>query len=456
VAGRSRMISTLISHRDSHEHRAWYVVALLLLTQITSYIDRFLPGLMLSPIKRDLGLTDFEVGLLIGPAFGIFYVLMGLPFGWLADRFSRRKLLAGAIAVWSLMTAAGSIAQSFRPLLLARLGVGLGEAAVAPCAVSLISDYFPRDRRAKAMSVYMSGTFIGAGVAFLLGGPVVAAIAAAPTSALPLLGALRPWQLTFLLVGLPGLFLALAMLTLREPARREQTTGGGPGTLSTALSYARRRWRAFGTLMLASGCVVTLGSLSFWNVALFERNWGWGVRDVGIATGLLFLTGGPLGTWLGVWLTNRWLAEGRREATLRVLWVGLTIAVPSFALYPVMPTPALALVIMFFAFVGQATAAAAGPASISLIAPGQIRAQLTAIYYVVISVSGQLLGPPPVGWMTDRLGGPLHLREAMAIEVVAIGVPVLLFVWRGLESYGAEVLAVERAIDASSAAVIDD
>lgn len=456
MAGRSLTIARIPADGAGKSRSAWYVVALLLLTQITSYIDRFLPGLMLSPIKRDLGLTDFEVGLLIGPAFGIFYVLMGLPFGWLADRVSRRNLLAGAIAVWSLMTAAGSMAQSFRPLLLARLGVGLGEAAVAPCAVSLISDYFPRDRRAKAMSVYMSGTFIGAGIAFLLGGPVVAAIAAAPAPALPLLGILRPWQLTFLLVGLPGLFLALAMFTLREPPRREQTSGGGAGTLGTALSYARRRWRAFGTLMLASGCVVTLGSLSFWNVALFERNWGWGVRDVGIATGLLFLTGGPVGTLLGVRLSSRWLAAGRREATLRVLWVGLAIAVPAFALYPVMPTPALALAVMFFAFIGQATAAAAGPASVSLIAPGQIRAQLTAIYYVVISVSGQLLGPPPVGWMTDRLGGPSHLREAMTMEVVAVGVPVLLFVWRGLGAYCAEVLAVERALEASSAPVIDD
>ena len=441
---------------DSAEHvrRGWYVVALLLLTQIASYIDRFLPGLMLSPIKRDLGLTDFQVGLMIGPAFGVFYVLMGLPFGWLADHFSRRKLLAGGVTVWSLMTAAGSLAQGFVPLLGARLGVGLGEAAVAPCAVSLISDYFPRDRRAKAMSVYMSGTFLGAGIAFLLGGPVVAAIAHSQL-AVPLLGALRPWQLTFLLVGLPGLGLALALLTMSEPRRREQTSSGEARSLGTALRYAARRWRAFGTLMLASGCVVTLGSLSFWNVALFERNWGWGVRDVGIATGMLFLTGGPLGTLLGIRLTGRWLKAGRRDATLRVLWVGLVIAVPGFALYPVMPAPALALAVMFFAFVGQATAAAAGPASLSLLAPGQIRAQLTAIYYVVISVSGQLLGPPPVGWMTDHLGGPRHLREAMTIEVLAAGVPVLLLVWRGLRNYGAEVLAVERAIDGQRTAVVD-
>ena len=427
---------------------AWYVVALLMLVQITSYVDRFLPSLLLDPIKRDLKLSDFQIGLLIGPAFGVFYVLMGIPLGWLADRLNRRAMLAGGIAVWSVMTSAGSLATSFFGLFGARLGVGLGEATVAPCAISLISDYFPRAQRSRAMSLFMSGTFLGAGIAFLVGGPLVHMMSAWPDSVVPVLGRLRPWQFTFLLMGIPGLVLAVVMFSIREPVRQERTNSGTAGNLGEAFRYVARRWRAFGTLFLASACVVTLGSLSFWNVTLFSRNFGWDVREVGIATGALFLTGGITGTLLGLRLTNRAVTAGRPDATLLALWTGLLIAVPGFALYPAMPSAELALIPMFFGFVGQAMAAAAGVAAISLIAPGQIRSQATALYYLVISISGQLLGPPPVGAMTDMLGDPSKLHYAMTIEALVIGLPGLILVRLGMSSFASQVALLEHDIAA--------
>jgi MFS family permease len=159
---------------------AWYVVGLLMLTQVVSYIDRFLPSPLVASIKSDLELSDFQIGLLLGPAFGIFYVLVGLPIGWLADRLSRRAILSAGIALWCAMTTAAAVTRSFVPLFVTRLGVGLGEAAVAPCSISLINDYFPRSRRARALSVFMAGTFIGAGSAFLFGGPIVHAIGQLP------------------------------------------------------------------------------------------------------------------------------------------------------------------------------------------------------------------------------------------------------------------------------------
>ena len=176
---------------------AWYVVLLLTFTQVVSYIDRFLPSLLIQQIKADLTLTDFQVGLLLGPAFGLFYVFVGVPIGWMADRYSRRRILAAGIAIWCSMTAAAGLARSFVPLFGARLGVGLGEAAVAPCSVSLISDYFERRKRPMAISTFMAGTFIGAGTAFLLGGPVVYAVTQMPPISLPLVGELRTWQLAF-------------------------------------------------------------------------------------------------------------------------------------------------------------------------------------------------------------------------------------------------------------------
>jgi MFS family permease len=431
---------------------AWYVVALLALTQVVSYIDRFLPSLLVGAIKSDLHLSDFQVGLLLGPAFGLFYVFVGVPLGWLADRYSRRVLLSVGIVIWCSMTAAAGFARSFLPLFGARLGVGLGEATVGPCAVSLISDYFPRGQRARAISVFMSSTFVGAGSAFLFGGPVVQLIGELPPLVLGSFGEMRPWQTAFLLVGTPGLLLALLMLTIREPARQDQVRrelradGSGRTSLVAALDYIRRRWRAFGALFLGSAAAVTLSALSFWNVTLFSRNWGWNVREVGIATGLLFFVGGPIGTLLGVRLTHRWLAAGRPDATLRALWVGLLIAAPGFALYPLMPSADLAVCTLLFAFIGQAAATAAGPASLTLIAPGQIKAQAVALYYLVIGIFGQLLGPPPVGLMTDMFGSPDKLRYAMTIEAVVVGSIAIAVVAAGMRHYRRAAVELEELI----------
>lgn len=431
---------------------AWYVVGLLTATQLVSYVDRFLPSLLLKSIKQDLGITDFQVGLLMGPAFGLFYVFVAVPLGWLADRANRRGILAGGIALWCAMTTGGAFVRSFGTLFGLRLGVGLGEAAVGPCAVSLISDYFPRDKRARAMSIFMAGTFLGAGVAFLFGGPLVAWIATLPPLELPGTGPLRPWQMAFLLVGLPGFVLAALMFTVREPARTDRVQGGlrtdaaGNASLGAAFGFIRERWRSFGALMLGSSSMVIMGSLTYWNVALFERNWGWNVREIGIATGLLLIGGGTLGTLLGIRLTNRWFAQGRKDATFRALWVGLAIAAPGFALFPVMPTPQLAMLCLLFAFMGQAVVTPAGPASLSLIAPGQTKSQSTAIYFLVVGACGQLIGPTPVGLITDLLGDPAKLRYAMTLQAGVVGAFALLVVAAGMGAFRRNVIELEQLI----------
>ena len=339
------------------------------------------------------------------------------------------------------MTAAAAFAKSFLPLFAARMGVGLGEASVAPCAISLISDYFPRARRARAISVFMAGTFIGGGTAYLFGGPLVQYIGTLPPMHIPGFGELAAWQMSFLYIGVPGFVLAALMFTIREPQRQDQVLRGlgtsdqGRASLSDAFRFIRQRWRAFGALFIGSAAVVTMGSLTFWNIALFGRTWGWEIREIGITTGALFFIGGPLGTLFGIWLTNRWIAAGRKDATLRALWCGIAIAVPGFALYPVMPTPELAVFMQLFAFTGQAMAAAAGPATLTLIAPGQIKSQATAIYYLFIGVFGQLIGPPPVGLMTDLFGDPGMLRYAMTIEASVAGITALILVALGMRHY---------------------
>jgi len=433
---------------------AWYVVGLLTLTQIVSYLDRFLPSLLLQPMKHDLQLSDFQVGLVLGPAFVIFYILLGVPVGWLADRISRRAILAAGIAVWCTMTAAASLAASFGVLFLTRLGVGVGEATVAPASVSLISDYFGRERQPRAMSLFMAGAFLGAGSTFLFFGPLVHYIESLPPLSLPVLGTLRSWRLCFLAVGAPGLLLSALMLTVREPARDAQAApgfaAGARPTFREGIGYILQHWRAFGTLFVGSTCNVTMGALALWNVALFGRTWGWNVAQVGVAVGLILFTGGPAGTLLGVFLTNRDLAAGRRDATLRALFTGLLIGVPAYTLFPLMPGVKLALAALFCAHVGQAMATAAGPATLVLLAPAPIRAQSTAIYYLVMSVLAQLIGPPLVGLLTDAMGSPAALRYAVSFEAALVGIPCTVLVWQGFGHYRRAVRELDASVDPKS------
>jgi MFS family permease len=423
---------------------AWYVALLLTLVQIVSYMDRFLPSLLVQPIKRDLALSDFQIGLLLGPAFVLFYISLGIPVGWLADRMSRRTILAAGISIWCAMTALGAAAKGFLPLFGTRLGVGIGEASVAPASISIISDYFPRERRARAISLFMSGTFLGAGGAFLFFGPLVRYIQSLPPVTVPVLGTLQSWRLCFLAIGVPGLVLAFLMLTVREPARIDKTDAGI--SFKDAMLFVGRRWRAFGTLFVASACNLTMGALAFWNVALFKRSWDWDVGRVGEAVGVILLIAGPLGTLMGVWLTHRAAAGGRRDATLRALFLGLVIGVPAYTAFPLMPVADAGLAALFAAHIGQAMATAAGPATLMMLAPGQFRAQVTALYYLVISITSQLLGPPLVGLMTDGFGDPAALRYAVSLEAVIVGIPSLILVLLGFAAYRRAVIELDDAL----------
>jgi MFS family permease len=428
----------------------WYVAGVLTLTQVVSYLDRFLPSLLVQPIKHDLGLSDLQIGLMLGPAFTLFYIILGIPLGWLADRVSRRALLAAGIAIWCTLTAAAAGTRGFASLLVTRLGVGLGEATVAPASISLLSDYFTPERRARAISLFMSGAFLGAGTSFLFFGPLVHHLESLPALSLPWIGSVQSWRLCFLIVGACGLPLTVLLLSVREPSRTGRMGGVGSAALGPrptfrdGVAFILKHWRAFGTLFVASARNVTMGALALWNVSLFKRSWNWNVAEVGVAVGLILFTAGPIGTLLGVFLTHRDTKAGRPDATLRALFVGLVIGVPAYVLFPLMPSAGLGLSWLFCAHVGQAMATAAGPATLVVLAPGEIRAQTTAIYYLVISAVAQLLGPPLVGWIADGIGSPDGLRYAVSIEVGGVGVAAIVLVLLGFRHYRQSVAVLNE------------
>ena len=199
---------------------AWYALFVLMVCYTLSYIDRQILAFLVEPLKHELEITDTQIGLLQGIYFAMFYTFVGLPMGWLADRYSRRNIVAAGVLFWSVMTVLSGAARSYLTLSLARMGVGLGESTTNPCAFSMISDFFPKEKLSTALSVYMMGIQLGSGLALIIGGVVVQAVMQMPPMDLPWLGTLSPWRLTFFAVGLPGLVFALLVLTFKEPARR--------------------------------------------------------------------------------------------------------------------------------------------------------------------------------------------------------------------------------------------
>ncbi|MEO7786439.1 MAG: MFS transporter [Sphingomicrobium sp.] len=409
----------------SGERYAWFVVVVLTLAYMISFVDRYALGLLIQPVKASLLLTDFQIGLLLGPAFALFYVSLGIPAGLYADRGNRMRLLVLGVAFWSLMTAAASLATGFGSLFVTRLGIGVGEAVLAPCAISVISDYFPAHRRARAISFYMSGSLIGAGLAFIGGGALTEALQALQWS-VPSMPAEDWWRIAFVLIGLPGLAIALSLLAVREPPRVDEgVDAAGRSGIGQFIRSMQCSPAVYAAILIPMGGVVILGYSSLWYVALFDRAWGSGARDAGLVIGTIYVAASISGTVLCAWLTARLARRGVAHASLACVGIGLAIMLPGYIGFPLMPGVGSAAPLLALAIVGQAIATAAGPAAMMAQCPPASRASASAFYWLVINLFGLSLGPPPIGWLTDWLGGPHHLGAALSIQAAASGMMAL-------------------------------
>jgi MFS family permease len=397
----------------------WYVLGVLTVGYTLSFVDRQILTLLVGPIKADLGLSDTRISLLQGLAFALFYTVMGLPLGRIADRANRRRLIIAGIVVWSGMTALTGLATNFTELFVARIGVGIGEAALSPAAYSLIRDYFPTRQMGRAASVYNVGIHLGGALALVIGGVVVGRLGAGGEVTLPLIGTVRSWQAVFFLVGIPGLLVALLVSTIREPARGDSGAAGSGsiGELGRFLrSEARLLTAHLGGFSLISLMAYGTGA---WAPTFLIRTYGWGPAETGAAYGLISLTAGPIGVVAGGayadWLVHR----GHLDATMRAGLHATLLLVPFAALTPLMPTAELALGLGWIATVLFAFPFGAAAAAIQLIAPGPIRAQLTALYLFCGTLIGLGLGPLTVASLTDRVfGNPTDLRYSLLVVAV--------------------------------------
>ena len=199
---------------------AWFVVGILMLANVSSFIDRQILSLLVRPIKRDLQLSDFEISLLMGLSFALFYTFFGMVIGRLADQYNRRNIIIAGITIWSLMTALCGGVKTYSQFFLARMGVGIGEATLSPSAYSIISDYFPKHKLATALSIYSLGIFLGSGIAMLVGAGIIAQLPTEGLIAVPVFGNIYPWQLLFVYIAVPGLIIALLLFLIKEPKRK--------------------------------------------------------------------------------------------------------------------------------------------------------------------------------------------------------------------------------------------
>ena len=430
--------------RDAY---AWYVVAVLMLAYVLSYVDRSILTLLVVPIKRDIGLSDTEISLLHGFAFALFYTLMGFPIGRFADRSHRVGIIAAGVTLWSLMTAACGLAKSFAHLFLARVGVGFGEAALNPAAYSMIADYFRPHLISRATSTYVMGTYLGFGVAYIVGGAVVDAVSHMPDLELPVIGSVAAWQTVFFYVAAPGLLVLLLLLTVREPPRRDLLrTGERQGaTLGEFVAFLKTNRRTFLGHSLGFGCLgLLVNGMALWTPTFLFRTYGWEIADAGIAYGVLLLIFGGSGVYLGGWVADYTDRNGRRGGPfIAALAFAVGAVLPACA-YPLMPSDTWALALMAPMILCSSAPWGVAVSALQQMAPNELRGQVGAFYLFTVNLIGIGFGPTLVALLTDYyFADPAALRYSMAIVAGGAAIAAVLALNWGLPHFRASLVRAQ-------------
>lgn len=400
---------------------AWYVLGLLTLVYILNFLDRTLIYLLFTPIKKEIGLTDTQLALLGATAFAIFYTTLGLPFGRLADKTSRTKLIAGGLLVWSLFSGLTGFCHSFTTLFLCRMMVGVGEATLGPAALSLISDYFPPQRRATVQAIYSSGIAIGAGLAFFLGGYLAQKFG---------------WRTTFFLMSFPGVVVALLVFGLREKPRGATENAANAAQPLANSADGRRLLSSKPLRYLYVGYALSglaSNSLSIWGATFFTRVHGATLLEIGYWAGVASVLVGVPGTVLGGYLSDKLRQHFGRGGRLGFgavlalvaapLWLGLLFSGSFHSLLPIY----FALLVVSLAWVGPAAA------DVHDLAGPQLRGLGVAIYFFAVNLAAYGIGAPLIGKLNDVLGAtanPVQMRYALLICPIACLLSAALL-WRG-------------------------
>jgi MFS family permease len=435
---------------------AWYVVAVLFAATLLSQLDRQLPALLVRPLKQEFGISDTAFSVLQGYGFAIFYTLAGLPLGRFVDRGNRRNLIVVGLLFWSLATGLFAFAQNYTYLLLARVGVGIGEAVLAPAAYSLIADYIAPSRRGRAMAAYYVSLAIGSGASLLLGGWLLGAI---PHEGVQIagLGQFSSWRAAFLIAAVPGAPLALVLLlTLREPARHDATAAFSTRTTPTVGDFVRYLRAHRGTFLRVLTYPTLLSIIGYgalaWAPAQFDRRFAIPPAKSGVVIGIVVAAAGGIGTLLSGFLSDYWTNRAVSAARLRVAFVGVLLLPAPAVLWPLVGSPLLAYALLFLTVFSLSIAQSAAPALIQAVVPNRMRGQAIACYLLLAGLMGIGLGPTLVALLTDFVfKDHSALRYSLALSAAPAAVFALWLIGSGLRYYEATFAALHKS-SASEAA----
>lgn len=404
--------------------RAWWVVAAMFMASIVSVVDRGILTLVVDPVRYDLGISDVQVSLLQGLAFGIFYAIAGIPLGLMADRFSRRRLLIGGIAIWSVATFLGGLAVSFGELFTARLLVGLGEAALAPCAVSMIGDMFPADRRGRPISIYLLGQSLAGGLSVMLTGWVLSGVPAGKFAWISALDGLAPWRVAFLIAGVAGLPVILMLLSYREPIRRGARRDADGNSLMQALGYLRRNWILFLPYYAGFAMLVMMAySINAWSATYLMREFSLVPAQIGKwqgSVGVVLGTSGALAAGFVVdWVSRRMQPGGKLlflvAVTLLMIPATLTVFMPS----PMAAIATLGFVTFFMPVIGTGMVT-----GIQEMVPSNMRGIGVSLFGLFNTITGQTIGPFLIA--TLAAGGGEGAGRPLGLAMTTVCLPAIL------------------------------
>jgi len=404
---------------------SWYVLAVLTAVYVLNFLDRTLIYILFTPIKKEMAFTDLQLALLGTTSFVIFYTLLGIPFGRLADRTVRKNLIGGGLAVWSLFSGLTGFADSFWTIFLCRVMVGVGEATLGPAALSLLSDFFPVRGRGTVQSIYSTGIAVGGGLAFFLGGWI---------------GQEFGWRWAFYLLGFPGLLLAIAVFLLREPPR---------GKTETAVAMEKSSdWRTlFRSVPLRYLCVgysllaLASNNLGIWGPTFFVRVHGLSLKTIGMAAGTLSIVVGIPAMILAGYFSDRFsrrfsggrMAFSACAAVASIpLWLGMLFS-NNLAFLLIINIVLYGLAIMW---VGPATA------DVHDIAGPHLRGLAIGIAFSTVNIVSYGIGAPLVGKISDMLGvaaNPEQMRYSLLVAPLACALSAVLL-WLGSRAAGTRVV----------------
>ena len=411
-----------LPQRDTNDRYASYALGLLTLASLFNFLDRTLIYILFTPIKQEMSFTDFELALLGTTSFVIFFTVVGVPFGRLADRSSRKNMIAGGLAVWSLFSGLTGFAKGFWALFLCRVMVGVGEATLGPAALSLLSDYFPPQRRASVQSIYASGITVGAGLAFFLGGWI---------------GFKYGWRTAFYFLGFPGLLFAVLVFLLREP-ERGRTEVSPPGYTSDDWKLLLRskplRYHYAGYALYALAAT----SVSIWGPTFFTRIHGYSIKTLGIVAGLTSLTSGIPFTLLGGFLSDRLRRYGP-GGRMRLGWIASLLAVPLWIMLLFSSSVPVLLIANFILLGLSLIWIAPSMADVHDMTGPHLRGLGIGVFVCLVNIAAYGIGSPLIGKLNDVLGAasnPGVMRYSFLVSPVSC-ILAAIFLRRGSRALSA-------------------